>query len=148
MTYPTHFTLDEFLHSDTGEANNIENTPTWEVVDNLRKLADIMERIRAGTGGLPVSVTSGYRCPAVNEIIGGATNSAHLYGLACDFVIPSYGTPLDVCKLIEPHMGYLEIDQLIWEYGDWVHLGLAMEGAIPRCQCLTINNSGTSEGFP
>lgn len=141
-----HFTLAEFLYSDTAKAQGIDNTPTWDVVNNLERLAEMMERIRQGAGGCPVTITSGYRCPSLNDAIGGASDSAHLYGLACDFVIPSYGSPLQVCKALEPHMAVLEIDQLIWEYGDWVHLGLTTGEA--RCQCLTINNSGTSTGFP
>jgi hypothetical protein len=93
-----------------------------------------------------VTILSGFRCDDVNAAVGGAVGSAHLYGLACDFVIPAFGTPLEVCKAIEPHMSFLQIDQLIYEV-DWVHLGLAGDGP-PRCQCLTINNSGTTEGFP
>lgn len=143
-----HFTLEEFLHSDTAKQHGYSNFPTWEVVDNLKRLADIMEQIRNGAGGRPVTILSGYRSPPVNTAVGGATNSAHLFGLACDFIIPDYGSPLDICKAIEPHMGFLQIDQLIWEFGDWVHLGLAAADCDPRCQCLTINNSGTSSGFP
>jgi hypothetical protein len=140
-----HFALEEFLYSDTAIQYGIQNTPSWDVVNNLKRIADTMERIRAGAGGLPVQILSGYRCPEVNARVGGATNSAHLYGLACDFIIPSYGSPEKICKAIEPHMIVLEIDQLIWEFGEWVHLGLS-DGP-PRCQCLTINNSGTTEGF-
>ena len=44
-------------------------------------------------------------------------------GLACDFIVPLFGDPYDVCKAIEPCMAELMVDQLIWEYEDWVHLG-------------------------
>jgi hypothetical protein len=141
----THFTMEEFLISDTAESIGANNYPTWEVAKNLERLATVMEHVRNGLGARPVTILSGYRSPPVNTEVGGATNSAHLYGLACDFVVNGL-TPLEVCKAIEPHMAMLEIDQLIWEYGDWVHLGLS-EGPA-RCQCLTINNAGTSEGFP
>ena len=33
-------------------------------------------------------------------------------------------------------------DQLIHEYGRWVHLGLAPEGVTPRLQALTIFTPG------
>ena len=62
-----------------------------------------------------------------------------------DFVCPMFGTPLDICGKLEPHMQELGIDQLIWEFEGWVHLGLT-EGD-PRCQCLTINETGTTTGF-
>jgi len=141
-----HFTLEEFLISDTANQIGVSNYPTWEITRNLEKLALTMELIRSGLGDNPVTVYSGYRSPPVNSAVGGATNSAHLYGLACDFVIPDFGNPLDVCLAIEPHMAFLQIDQLIYEI-DWIHLGLAIDGE-PRHQCLTITaNGNTYEGF-
>jgi hypothetical protein len=115
----------------------VPNHPSWEVVDNLRRLGDTMERIRAGLGGHSVTISSGYRCVEVNAAVGGAENSAHLWGLACDFVVPSFGTPADVVEAIQPHLAVLEIDQLIYEV-DWVHLGLCAPPAVPRCECFRI----------
>lgn len=146
MTYPTHFSLEEFLTSDTADNIGANNYPSWYAADNLRRLADLMEKIRAGLGNKSITILSGYRSQEVNKAVGGADNSAHLYGLGCDFVSPDYGTPLDICHAIEPHMKMLGIDQLIWEFSDWVHLGLT-DGE-PRCECLTINNTGTHYGFP
>lgn len=45
----------------------------------LEKLDKVREEF-----GKPVIVTSGYRCPAHNEAIGGAKNSSHVNGLAAD----------------------------------------------------------------
>lgn len=140
------FTLDEFLRSDTAKAHGIANYPTWAVVANLRRLATTMERVRDLTGNMPITITSGYRCPELNMQVGGAKDSAHLSGLACDFVVPAFGDPLAVCKALEPHMEALEIDQLIWEFEKWVHLGLSYL-IKPRAQRLTINSSGTRTGF-
>ena len=140
-----HFTLEEFTYSETAESCGIDNTPDDAVIANLTRLAGVMEEVRRICVDYPVTVTSGYRCLALNEAIGGATESAHLHGLGCDFIIPDYGSPHDVCLAIEPYIDVLGVDQLIWEYGDWVHLGLS-EGE-PRCQCLTIDELGTSEGF-
>jgi hypothetical protein len=145
MDNPEHFALAEFLASDTADSIGESNTPTWAVVDNLKRLGETMERVRAILDNEPVTILSGYRSPPVNEAVGGAANSAHLYGLACDFVCPDYGTPLDICQDLEPYLDVLGIDQLIWEFEDWVHLGLS-EGA-PRNQCLTIDEQGTREGF-
>jgi hypothetical protein len=36
----------------------------------------------------------------------------------------------------------LPFDQLIHEYGRWVHLGLAVDGKTPRLQALTIFTPG------
>ena len=143
----TNFTLEEFLNSTTADDLGLNNYPTWDEVKCLERLAATMERIRAGLGHKSVTILSGYRCYDVNQSVGGAADSAHLYGLACDFIVPDFGTPLEICKAIEPHMAMLEIDQLIHEFSDWVHLGLAEEGTIARCQCLTIDNNGTFNGF-
>ncbi|WP_349264005.1 YcbK family protein [Longimicrobium sp.] len=42
-----------------------------------------LEAIRAGTGK-PLVVVSGYRCPAHNKAVGGASASQHLFGTAAD----------------------------------------------------------------
>lgn len=141
-----HFTLEEFTASDTAAMMGIDNTPPPEELACLEILADVMEKVRGILGAKPITVTSGFRCYELNVACGGAEDSAHLHGLGCDFVCPEFGTPLDICNALEPHMQELGIDQLIWEYEGWVHLGLTAGDA--RCQCLTINDYGTTEGFP
>src|SRR5262245_51571949 len=88
----SHFTLEEYLHSDTAEAEGIDNTPDFEIVSRLTTLALVMEKVRALFGGLPIYISSGYRCPELNEAVGGAAESAHKYGCANDFTIPDFGT--------------------------------------------------------
>jgi zinc D-Ala-D-Ala carboxypeptidase len=131
-----HFSLPEFLHSDTALQHNIENHPSWDVVEALARLADVLEQIRALLG-VPVQVTSGFRCTALNSAVGGVADSAHLFGCACDFVAPEYGDITDIIQAVQPAMVSLGIDQLIHE-GDWVHLGLAVPPAEPRHQCFHV----------
>ena len=140
-----HFTLEEFLYSETASRQGLDNTPSEASLVNIQRLAETMELIRTICDDNPVTITSGYRSPEVNAAIGGSSTSAHMSGLACDFIIPLFGDPYDVCKAIEPHLQEIGVDQLIWEYEDWIHLGLA--AGDPRCQCLTINDSGTTTGF-
>lgn len=140
-----HFTLDEFTCSQTAARMGIPNIPAGQEMDNLKRTAEVMERVRAILGAKPVLISSGYRCPEVNAACGGSSTSAHMSGLAVDFTVPGYGSPLDVCHALQPHMADLGIDQLIHEYGGWVHLGLSPDP--PRCQCLTIDNGGTRHGF-
>lgn len=131
-----HFSLEEFLHSDTAIAHNVENLPRWQDVDNLVRLAEVMEQVRSLLG-VPIAVSSGYRCPTVNDLVGGATNSAHLDGCACDFDAPEYGDITAIVQAIQPAMIELGIDQLIHE-GTWVHLGLAVPPALPRHECFAL----------
>jgi zinc D-Ala-D-Ala carboxypeptidase len=140
-----HFTLEELTWSDTAQVLGIDNTPPPEIEVNLGILAETLELVRSLLNDMPIHVSSGYRCYDLNVAVGGADDSAHLSGLACDFTCPEFGTPLEICVALEPHMESLAIDQLIWEYEGWVHLGLS--AGDPRCQCLTINDQGTSEGF-
>jgi zinc D-Ala-D-Ala carboxypeptidase len=142
-----HFTLAEFTTSTTASQCGIDNTPTPEAMLNLEQLAATMEKVRNVCGSNPITITSGYRCDALNKACGGASNSAHMFGLACDFIVPAFGSPLNVCKAIEPHLKEWGIDQLIHEYNDWTHLAISVPVETARCECLTINNSGTSVGF-
>lgn len=141
-----HFSLDELCASDTAAACGIDNTPGEAIVANLTRLAEVLEEVRRILLDQPILITSGYRCPALNEACGGAENSAHLSGLAADFVCPDYGTPHDVCIAVEPYMAVLEIDQLIYET-TWVHMGLPVPPGEPRYQCLTIRDGVTMEGI-
>lgn len=47
-----------------------------------------LEPIRKKFGG-PVMITSGYRNPHYNEMIGGSPTSQHVDAEACDFIIPN-----------------------------------------------------------
>lgn len=129
-----HFKLSELLITNEGARAGLDNLPNAAVVANLKRLAITLELVRSYLFGTPIVISSGYRSPAVNALIGGAANSAHMQGLAVDFTAPGYGRPAAIVKAIEGS-GIL-FDQLIFE-GTWVHLGLAPVGQAPRMQVLT-----------
>ncbi len=131
-----HFTLEELILSQTAARKGIDNTPSATIVQKLRKLAGALEEVRSLLGGVPILVSSGYRCPELNEAVGGATNSAHMDGLAADFTAPAFGTVMQVARKIAA--SDIAYDQLIHEYGTWVHIGLAKDGVEPRSQKLSI----------
>lgn len=134
-----HFTLAELTHSQTANRLGIDNTPTSEIIDNLTRTAQTLERVRVLLGSRPITISSGYRSPDLNRVVKGARASAHLFGLAADFICPGYGTPLQICKAIAA--SNIDFDQIIQE-GTWVHLGLAKAGEKSRRQVLTANFSG------
>jgi hypothetical protein len=120
-----HFTLEELCLSETAVRAGIDNTPSADVVANLARLAKMLEKVRALLKS-PIHITSGFRCPELNARIGGSKTSAHLDGRAADFICPVFGTPYAVAKKIAAaRLGY---DQMIHEYGRWVHI------AVPRAQ--------------
>lgn len=142
MRLSQHFDLSEYTASETAARRGIDNTPPDELIPNLRKMAEVMEKIRDLLGAA-IIVTSGYRCLELNTAIGSKPTSAHVLGLATDFIAPSYGSPLEICRAIEPHVQAMGIDQLIYEH-TWVHVGLR---ANPRGQLLTLHGGGYLPGI-
>ena len=59
--------------------------------DTAMELAAFLEKVRVQFGGKPLTITSGYRPPAVNKAVGGASSSEHLYNApdvgAVDFLV-------------------------------------------------------------
>lgn len=84
-----HFALREFTKSATAMKHGIDNRPTPEVVENLKRLClHTLEPLREKLE-LPIIITSGYRTKALNDIIVHASRkSQHMTGQAADFYIP------------------------------------------------------------
>lgn len=55
----------------------------------LARLAQDLELLRVELGGGSVGILSGYRCPAYNKKVGGASQSQHMSGRAADLSVPS-----------------------------------------------------------
>ena len=81
-----HFALMEFIRSATARKHGIANDPPPEAVENLKLLCHhTLEPLREALG-LPVVITSGFRCKALNNIIAHHSNrSQHMKGQAADF---------------------------------------------------------------
>lgn len=77
------FDLSEFVYSETAFRKGIVNTPSFEIVENLSELAEVLDGIREAWGS-PIRVTSGYRCPELNKAVGGVANSCHQKGTCAD----------------------------------------------------------------
>lgn len=63
------------------------------------KLVEYLQQIRTHFNQ-PIFITSGYRCPTHNANVGGASNSYHRKGQACDFYVNGV-SPAEVCKYAE-----------------------------------------------
>ncbi|MBZ5552683.1 MAG: peptidase M15 [Acidobacteriia bacterium] len=123
MNLTDHFTLEELTASSTAIRKGIDNTPSAEIIDNLKILADGLEKVRSQVlNNLGMNIDSGFRCVALNTLIGGAANSAHTSGFAADFACAGFGNPLSICQAIQA--SGITFDQLIQE-GTWVHLSFA-----------------------
>lgn len=136
-----NFSMDELTHSDTAARHGIDNTPNEDEKDNLYKLAMELENVRKLLNNKPIYVSSGYRCLALNELLGSKRTSAHIRGLAVDFTCRQFGTPNEIVfALINSDIPY---DQVILEFNQWVHLSFCEDEKTPRRQALIINKEGT-----
>ena len=122
MRLSENFTYEELTFSSTALVHGINNTPSVEVAERLLALAWNLESIRK-TLGQPIRIDSGYRSPALNQIVRGAATSAHVTGYAADFICPAFGSPADIVKAIRAETS-IKFDQLIQE-GTWVHVSFA-----------------------
>jgi hypothetical protein len=129
-----NFWLSEFTDSDEATRHGINNEPPSSAVLNLKRVAVMLEQVRACLGHKPIIISSGYRCPALNVLVKGSKNSAHMQGLAADFRCPDFGTPREICTVIAD--SHIAFDQLIFE-GGWVHMGLAASVGSTRREILT-----------
>lgn len=142
-----NFFLSEFTDSDTAEREGIDNTPNPLAVQNLFKLAALMEQVRALLGNRVISVSSGFRGPTLNARVRGSANSDHLTGEACDFRVPAFGTPLQVAAAIAKSS--IQFGQLIYE-GTWVHISLPTRAHNGEVLTATFINGQVrySQGLP
>jgi hypothetical protein len=104
-----------------------------DVAQNLMNIHyNIIDKIYEHFEGCVIVITSGYRCPRLNAIVGGSKNSQHTRGEAVDLVVYNKGINItdQVFHYIKDN---LEFDQLIWERGSksmpqWIHVSLKRNG--------------------
>ena len=84
-----HFSLDEMVRSQTATINKIKNQPSQAETDWLQYLCiKVLEPLREYMKR-PIQISSGYRCPRLNALVGGVSKSQHMYGQAADIRILS-----------------------------------------------------------
>jgi hypothetical protein len=138
MNLTEHFTLEELTHTDHRE---YDNTPNDAELENLKRLAEFLEEVKAALGGRPVMVNSAFRCKQVNDAVGSKDTSQHRIGCAVDIRVPKL-TPDEVVRIIIA--AGLPYDQVIREFDRWTHVSIPnTSDAKPRNQALIIDKFGT-----
>ena len=138
MKLTEHFSLEELTHTDHRE---YDNTPNDAELENLKRLAEFLEEVKAALGGRPVMVNSAFRSQQINNSVGGSNKSQHLLGCAADFRVPKL-TPDEVVRIIIS--AGLPYDQVIREFDRWTHVSIPnTPDAKPRNQALIIDKQGT-----
>ena len=119
----TNFSLQEYTKSQTAIRQGLDNTPNEAHMTSATALFEnVVQKVRDNFG--VTVINSGYRGPALNEAVGGSSNSQHCKGEAVDIECPGTGN-YDVAKWIEHNCDF---DQLILEFYDgvdpnsgWIH---------------------------
>ena len=125
-----HFSLREFERSDTAKRRGIDNTVPKALLPNILALCEnVLEKVRTHFG-IPIYISSGYRCPRLNKVVNGVTTSQHQKGQAADIYIKNKEMPLKaVCDWMVKHLDY---DQIIWETRPsgsmWIHVSYNASG--------------------
>jgi hypothetical protein len=122
MRLSKNFTLEEFLVSQTATRHGIDMTPSDFIRHNLEELCVTCLQPLRDEVGAGIFISSGFRPLELNGRIGGSKTSAHVYGRASDLKVIGQ-TPFETAILIVEMA--LPFDQVIMEFGAWVHLGIA-----------------------
>jgi hypothetical protein len=138
MLLTPHFTLEELTHTDHRE---LDNTPNSSEINNLKRLAEMLEKVKTLLDGKPIMVNSAFRSKAVNDAVGSKDTSQHRVGCAADIRVPGL-TPDQVVKaIIGSPIAY---DQIIREFDSWTHISVPNSpSGTPRKQALIIDKQGT-----
>ena len=120
------FTQKELIASTEAYKRKIDNTPGEEEKAHLEELMEFMDGIRSAWGSA-IIVTSGYRCPELNEAIGGAKKSAHQTGYAVDCV-PANNKKKEFFEFCKEYLKDRDFDELLFERNSkgaiWCHIAL------------------------
>lgn len=127
MRISKYVSYEEAVKSQTAERKGINNQPDTEQTENMKYVAkNVFDKVREHLG-VPLFVSSFFRCPQLNKAIGGSPTSQHCKGEAIDIDHPKLNK-----KVFDYIRKNLTFDQLIWEFGDetspaWVHVSLTKD---------------------
>ena len=143
MNLTPHFTLDELTASESAERNGWDNTPTDAELENLKRLADMLEQVKVVLGGKPIMINSAFRSKKVNDAVGSKDTSQHRIGCAADIRVPGMTPDEVVRKVIASGISY---DQVIREFDRWTHISIPNSvDTSPRKQALIIDKAGARQ---
>ena len=139
MNLTPHFTLEEMTLSQTAVRAGIANIPNEQQIVSLQRLCEnVLEPLRTLVNK-SINVSSGFRNPTVNSLVGGSTTSQHRRGEAADITVEGV-TPQELFDLIRATN--FPYDQLIQEFDRWVHVSY---GPKKRGQALYARKNPTNK---
>lgn len=134
-----HFKLSEFEYSSTALAQGIDNQVPTSLIPSLTTLCrEVLEPLREHVQE-PVIISSGYRCPKLNKLVGGSPTSQHMKGEACDIYLEDQKKLREWFKWL---MDNTDFDQLILERTTpksthwWLHVSCKPAPSLNRHQVI------------
>lgn len=123
-----HFKFKEMISSAKADEFQIDNFPKdCDIIDNIIFTMEKLDAIREEYG-LPLYVSSGYRCPDLNTKVDGKETSQHLKGQAADINLGSVEKNRAFFNWLACNKDEVEFDQLIDEsHFSWVHVSFKKE---------------------
>ena len=141
MNLSTHFTLEELTRSEVAARFGFNNNPNEQEIENLKRLAVLLETVKSAVGMKPVMINSGFRSKPVNDAVGSKDSSQHRIGCAADVRVPGM-TPRQVVEACIANA--VPFDQIILEFDSWTHISVPnTSNDKPRNQRLIIDRNGT-----
>lgn len=143
MKLTKNFSLAEFEASNKAKQLGIDNTMprTPFMLHNAKALAERLQIIRDALRA-PLLISGGYRCRALNVLIGGVDTSQHVIGLAADIYTPDMTAQQLFDFIVSLDISF---DQLIIEKSggkEWVHISVC---ASERKEVLEYNGATYSK---
>ena len=131
-----YFSIAEAFNSNIAKSKGIDNTiDDTDIMANICNCLGHADNIRE-IFGHPIYITSGYRCPELNKVIGGKPNSQHLRGEALDITSKSKEGNKKIFEIIKKYGVY---DQLIDEHNlSWVHVSWKQDASQNRKQIIKL----------
>ena len=134
-----YFTIGEFTKSATADRLRINNSPSEEIKFHITEFIEtVLDPLRESWGA-PIYVTSGFRCWKLNNAVGGARYSGHLYGWTADLQVKG-----DIKKFADFVQRWmlergLKWDELIFERSGgttWLHFAWKGYNGRQRMKCF------------
>jgi uncharacterized protein YcbK (DUF882 family) len=132
----------DFFKSKTGDKHKIDNLKEFlkqpnhqemlldgiHLANQMQKLRGLLNNIYQNKIGeeITIVIKSGYRCPKINNLVGGKVNSQHMKLQACDFYSPELENIRlgDILRAVKE--AKFEVDQMLVEE-TWIHFSCKLQ---------------------
>ena len=145
------FPLSRLQLSQEATRRNIDNSIPASLIKNAEALSQFLGTLNQAVYqefGVSMTTSSIFRCPLLNTAVGGAKLSEHTECRAADTEAPSV-RPYDLALFYQKWLtgNEIEFNQIILEFGAWVHVSISEFGKKGKQQTLTAVKTALPNGI-